>query len=104
MNTPLVDSPETVLALAWGLLHFTGLGAAWLTRLDIGHLAEHIAFGLLGVVFLSIAAVAAHSNGDEFRLWILSGTTMGIMIVAAVADCRCGGCDPLLAKFAGLKE
>lgn len=80
MDATLLD----VWTPAITLLHIAGLAAAWSTRLQLGHRGRLLAHAGFLATFLMIAscAVIAYANID--RMCLLSGTTMGAMVIWAV--------------------
>lgn len=101
-----MDMPESLPLAAWLVLHFGGLVAACLSRLTLGTRAG-VAMQMLTVCgFFLIALVAVQSmvaGGDQFRLWVLSATTLGAMVIAAVLAPSSEEYDPVLARFASRK-
>jgi hypothetical protein len=72
----------------WVAIHFFGLIAAFLVRVYAGTAAEsplQAAF-LMGLAGVAVATLA----GEQFSwpLWTLSGATLSVMIVVAIADFR----------------
>lgn len=76
----------TTLQCGWAAVHLVGLAATFLLRAYAGTSAEPPmqALYLLGLTGVAVATLA----GEQlcWPMWILSGLTMGVMIVAAVAD------------------
>jgi hypothetical protein len=74
------------LQCGWAALHLVGLAATFLVRAYAGAKAETPlqALYLFCLSGLGIATLAGEQFG--WHLWIISAFTMGIMIVAAVAD------------------
>jgi hypothetical protein len=77
-----------VLEVVWIAIHLVGLAGAWLVRLEMSDSRQRWARGVF-LACLSLIAVAA-VLGDHYclTLWPLSAGTLGIMVVAAVADFR----------------
>jgi hypothetical protein len=76
----------TSLQCGWAAIHLIGLAATFLVRAYAGTSAEA---PMQGVYLLGLTGVAtATLAGEQFGwpLWLLSAATMGVMIVAAVAD------------------
>ncbi len=75
------------LQCLWAAVHLAGLIATFLVRAYSGTRAEAPlqALYLLGLAGVAVATLA----GEQFawNLWLLSGATLGVMIVAAVFDC-----------------
>ena len=69
---------------AWTLLHLLGLASAWSTRLHLNERGRHVAHAWFVVTFLAIAACAVIAYADLHRMCMLSGTTMGAMVIWAV--------------------
>lgn len=89
--------------VAWSLLHLGAVAAACLTRLSVGLGLERALQAFAGAGFLLVALAAigtSAAGGDHLRLWILSGTTLGLMVVAVVVEPRHEPIDPLLRRFA----
>lgn len=101
-----MELPELLPPAAWLALHVGGLVSACLSRLTLGARTD-IAMQLLATCgFFLIAAVSVQSmiaGGDQFRLWVLSGTTLGAMVIAAVFAPSAESHDPVLARYAGRK-
>ena len=76
------------LQCGWAAIHLTGLAATFLVRAYAGARAEAPlqALYLLGLAGVAVATLAGEQFG--WPLWILSAFTLGVMIVAAVADFR----------------
>jgi hypothetical protein len=74
------------LQCLWAAVHLAGLIATFLVRAYSGTRAEPLlqAIYLLGLAGVAVATLA----GEQFawNLWLLSGATLGVMIVAVVAD------------------
>lgn len=69
---------------AWTFLHLLGLFAAWSTRLHLSERGRHLAHAGFLAAFLAIAACAVIAYADLNRMCLLSGTTMGAMVIWAV--------------------
>jgi hypothetical protein len=69
---------------SWTLLHILGLCAAWSTRLHLNDRGRHFAHAFFVVTFLAIAACAVVSYANVNCSCMLSGTTMGAMVIWAV--------------------
>ena len=80
MDALLSDSWTTALTL----LHILGLCAAWSTRLHLSDRGRHIAHAGFLATFLAIAACAIVAYANVDRMCLLSGTTMGAMVIWAV--------------------
>jgi hypothetical protein len=78
--------PATTLQCGWVAIHLLGLAATFLVRASAGSRAETPlqALFLLGLSGVALATLAGEQFG--WPLWIVSAFTMGVMIVAAVAD------------------
>jgi hypothetical protein len=78
----------TSLQCGWVAIHVFGLMAACLVRIYAGTGAEGPWQGafLLGLAGVAVATLA----GEQFSwpLWTVSGGTLGVMIVVAIADFR----------------
>ena len=74
------------LQCGWAAIHLVGLAATFLVRAYAGTSAETPMQGLylFGLAGVAVATLAGEQFG--WPLWIVSATTMGVMIVAAVAD------------------
>lgn len=98
-----MDWPETMPHVVWAGLHGGAIAVALLSRLSLGVRAD-AALQLLTMAGLCLVAgsavVAGANGGDQFRLWVLSGTTLGLMVVAAVVERGPARHDPSLARFA----
>ncbi|MEM6798292.1 MAG: hypothetical protein AAF589_02155 [Planctomycetota bacterium] len=97
-----MDWSETLPVTAWIALHVGALAVACLSRFSLGGRwdAALQLLTLLGFVCVALAAVMAHAHGgDLLRLWVLSGTTLGAMVVAAVFEQGSQPHDPLLMQF-----
>lgn len=95
--------PESLPTAAWIALHAGAILAACLTRFSLGGRTDFALQVLTIAGFLSVAAVAclsAAQGGDQLRLWVLSGTTLGAMVVASVVERGTAVRDPLLMQFA----
>lgn len=83
----------TTLQCGWAAVHLIGLAATFLLRAYAGTSAESPmqALYLLGLTGVAVATLA----GEHlcWPMWILSGLTMGVMIVAAVAESGGRGYD-----------
>ena len=102
-----MEWPDSLPLAAWLILHIGGLVAACLSRLTLGARTDVALQMLASIGFFMIATLAVLSlaaGGDQFRLWVLSGTTLGAMVIAAVFEPRANSTDPLLARFATLDE
>jgi len=78
----------TTLAWAMGSVQVIGLLSAWLSRLNEGssrqawcHLLFFTCLALLGFATMAFVALGA-------RHWLGSGTTLSVMVLAAVWDFR----------------
>jgi len=78
----------TTLQCGWAAVHLIGLAATFLLRAYAGAKAESSlqALFLLGLAGVALATLAGEQLG--WQQWIVSGFTLGVMIVAAVADFR----------------
>lgn len=76
----------TSLQCGWAAIHLLGLAATFLVRAYAGARAETPLQGLylLGLAGVALATLAGEQLG--WPLWIFSAFTLGVMIVAAVAD------------------
>ncbi|MEM8865835.1 MAG: hypothetical protein AAGF31_09865, partial [Planctomycetota bacterium] len=102
-----MELPETMPLVGWIALHLGGLLAACLSRLTLGGRTDAALQLLTVVAFLSIGAVACMAflhGGDLLRLWVLSGTTLGAMVVAAVVERSNDSHDPVLMQFVTLDD
>ncbi|RIK85333.1 MAG: hypothetical protein DCC67_04060 [Planctomycetota bacterium] len=76
------------LQCGWVAIHVFGLVAACLVRVYAGTVAEGPLQGafLMGLAGVAVATLA----GEQFSwpLWTLSGATLGMMVVVAIADFR----------------
>jgi hypothetical protein len=91
----LVMDFTTSLQCGWVALHVIGLLLACLVRIYAGTTAES---PLQGLFLLGLAGVAvATLAGEQFSwpLWPLSATTLSVMIVVAIADCRTAQHEPI---------
>jgi hypothetical protein len=83
---PYPDGSICVYVL--GILQIAGLASAWLARLTEGTSRQHayqwLFFGFLGL----IAAATMASAALDHVHWLTTGTTLGIMMLAAVWDVR----------------
>lgn len=81
----LMDAASS-LQCGWAAIHLIGLAATFLVRAYAGTNAESPlqALFLLGFAGVAIATLAGEQLG--WSPWLLSAGTMGVMIVAAVAD------------------
>ena len=79
---------DAILSDVWTpavtLLHILGLCAAWSTRLHLNGLGRHLAHAGFLATFLMISACAVVSYANLDRMCLLSGTTMGAMVIWAV--------------------
>lgn len=101
-----MDWPESLPTAVWIALHAGAIVAACLTRFSLGVRTDVALQALTIAGFLLVAAaavMAAAAGGDQLRLWVLSGTTLGAMVIAAVVE-RSDPRDPVLMRFAGLDE
>ncbi len=76
----------STLQCGWAAVHLVGLAATFLVRAYAGTRADA---PMQGVYLLGLTGVAAATLAGEhlgWPLWIVSAATMGVMIVAAVAD------------------
>jgi hypothetical protein len=76
------------LVWTFGFIQIAGLASAWLARLSEGSPRQASCqwlflgcFGLLGLVTMASAAVGP-------RFWLVSGTTLSIMVLGAIWDFR----------------
>lgn len=102
-----MDWHELFSPACWSLVHLTALAAACLSRLSLGHGADRAIQGLAAAGFLAVASaavLAGAQGGDHLRLCVLSGTTLGVMIVAALVERRADEIDPLLQRFAAVED
>lgn len=91
----------------WLLLHLGAIAAACLSRLSLGHGADRAVQTLASLGFLAVASaavLAGAEGGDHLRLCILSSTTLGAMIVAALVDRRVDDVDPHLRRFVAMDD
>ncbi|BBO35866.1 hypothetical protein [Lacipirellula parvula] len=82
------------LQVGWIAIHLFGLIVAFLVRVYASTAAEvplQAAF-LVGLASVAVATLA----GEQFAwpLWTVSGATLAVMIVVAVADFRCQQHEP----------
>ena len=83
------------LQVGWIAIHLFGLIVACLVRFYADTAAE---VPLQGAFLLGLAGVAvATLAGEQFAwpLWTISGATLAVMIVVAVADFRCQQHEPV---------
>jgi len=82
------------LQVGWIAIHLFGLIVACLVRVYASTAAEGPLQGafLLGLAGVAVATLA----GEQFAwpLWTISGATLAVMIVVAVADFRCQQHEP----------
>lgn len=88
MDAPHSLSFSLLPIAAWFALHLGGLLLAWLSRLSINRRADQATQFLLTASFCAIALLAAMQLGHEYQLSLLSATTLGMMVIAAVYDGR----------------
>ena len=103
----MLELAESLPLAAWSALHIGALLAVCLSRLAVGARVSAALQLLATAGFFSIAGlavVACFSGGDQSRLWILSGLSLGAMVIAAVAVPTDTTHDPVLARFAPLEE
>jgi len=103
----VVDLAETLPLAAWVALHIGALISVCLSRLALGARTSAALQMLATAGFFSIAGLAVlatFSGGDQSRLWILSGASLGAMVIAAVVAPSSGDHDPVLARFAPLED
>ena len=83
------------LQVGWIAIHLFGLIVACLVRFYVDTAAETPLQGafLLGLAGVAVATLA----GEQFAwpLWTISGATLAVMIVVAVADFRCQQHEPV---------
>lgn len=83
------------LQCGWIAVHLFGITTACLVRVYAGTMAEGFlqASFLLGLAGVAVATLA----GEQFSwpLWTLSGATLGVMIVVAIADFRTQQNEPV---------
>ncbi len=83
------------LQVGWIAIHLFGLIVACLVRVYASTAAEGPLQGafLLGLSGVAVATLA----GEQFAwpLWTISGATLAVMIVVAVADFRCQQHEPV---------
>jgi hypothetical protein len=86
---------STSLQAGWIAIHLFGLVVACLVRVYASTAAEGPLQGafLVGLAGVAVATLA----GEQFawQLWTVSGATLAVMIVVAVADFRCQQHDPV---------
>lgn len=84
----------STLQVGWIAIHLFGLIVACLVRVYASTAAEGPLQGafLLGLAGVAVATLA----GEQFAwpLWTISGATLAVMIVVAVADFRCQQHEP----------
>ncbi len=70
----------------WIILQVAGLIAAWMVRAQTGQKSEGLAEGLFFFCFslIALATIAGHQTCSS--MWILSATTLSIMMVTVVLD------------------
>lgn len=82
------------LQVGWIAIHLFGLIVACLVRVYASTAAEGPLQGafLVGLAGVAVATLA----GEQFAwpLWTISGATLAVMIVVAVADFRCQQHEP----------
>ena len=70
----------------FGLVHLAGLASAWLARASEGSRCQTscqwLFISCLGAV--GLATIVSHQLGAG--LWVISGTTLSVMVVAATYD------------------
>ena len=85
----------STLQVGWIAIHLFGLIVACLVRVYASTAAEGPLQGafLLGLAGVAVATLA----GEQFAwpLWTISGATLAVMIVVAVADFRCQQHEPV---------
>jgi hypothetical protein len=83
------------LQVGWIAIHLFGLIVACLVRVYASTAAEGPLQGafLVGLSGVAVATLA----GEQFAwpLWTISGATLAVMIVVAVADFRCQQHEPV---------
>jgi hypothetical protein len=83
------------LQVGWIAIHLFGLIVACLVRVYASTAAEGPLQGafLVGLAGVAVATLA----GEQFAwpLWTISGATLAVMIVVAVADFRCQQHEPV---------
>ena len=94
-----MDADVALPMAAWISLHAAGLMAAWFSRLEFGRVAGWAAGLMLVGLFAAIAVVAAVHMTCDFHLTVLSGTTLGAMVVTAVCEWRSESVDSQLNRF-----
>ena len=91
---PTMDYASS-LQVGWIAIHLFGLIVACLVRFYADTAAETPLQGafLLGLAGVAVATLA----GEQFAwpLWTISGATLAVMIVVAVADFRCQQHEPV---------
>ena len=70
----------------WIILQLLGIAAAWMVRVQAGMKTEWLAEGLFLFCFglIALATIAGHQCCSS--MWILSATTLSIMMVTVVLD------------------
>jgi hypothetical protein len=80
-----MDLVQTI-ECGWIILQLLGIAAAWMVRIQTGMKMECLAEGLFLFCFalIALATIAGHQYSSS--MWILSATTLSIMIVTVVLD------------------
>ena len=75
----------------WIILQLLGIAAAWMVRVQAGMKSEWLAEGLFLLCFalVALATIAGHQFCSS--MWILSATTLAVMMVTVVLDFRSQG-------------
>jgi hypothetical protein len=81
----LMDA-ATSLQCAWAGIHLLGLAATFLVRAYAGTDAESPLQALFLLGFAGVAVATLAGEQFDWSGWLLSAATLGVMIVAAVAD------------------
>ena len=78
--------PVTSLQCAWAAVHFLGLASALAVRIFHGGAVETPLKGLYLCSLAGVGAAALAGRQFGWPLWTISATTLGVMILVAVAD------------------
>lgn len=81
-----MEAQELWLAAGWAVLHLIGVTAALISRWSVTKRTAFANQFVFVFAFVAIATLAAIQTAEGFHLSLLSATTLGVMVLAAVFE------------------
>lgn len=96
-----IEGPPLTL---WAMAHAAGIVVALLSRLRLDGRLHTLARFSLPVVLLAVGAIAFAATDSASLAWVVSGATLGVMVIASVWEPLDGRPDPTLARLISAHE